>query len=58
MTHLLTGTADPEKVRKLRKIGLDVSCYHCGARPETLWANRALDGRVLFACADCREKVG
>lgn len=57
MTHLVQGTADAEKVKRLQKIGLDVSCYLCGAKPPTVWANRALDGRIFFACQGCRDHV-
>ena len=57
MTHLLVGTAEATKVKRLQKVGLDVSCFHCGAKPGTLYANRALDGRVFSACEACKEKV-
>lgn len=57
MTHIQPGTADPEKVKRLQKIGLDVGCYHCGEKPPVVLANRALDGRVFFACQNCRERV-
>jgi hypothetical protein len=57
MTHIVEGTAEPSKVRRLQKIGLDVNCYLCGAKVETVYANRALDGRVFFACGTCRQKV-
>ena len=55
MTHILEGRADREKVKRLQKIGLDVACYVCGAKEPTLIANRALDGRVFFACERCRQ---
>ncbi|MDE1821519.1 MAG: hypothetical protein KGJ23_12810 [Euryarchaeota archaeon] len=57
MTHLLEGTADPAKTKRLQKLGLDVSCYVCGEKPPQVFVNRALDGRVFFACERCRDKV-
>ncbi len=57
VTHIQVGTADEVKVKRLQKIGLDVSCYVCGAKPPVLFANRALDGRVFFACEACRGKA-
>lgn len=56
MTHILAGTADPSKVRRLQKVGLDVRCSVCGTESPTVYANRALDGRVFFACEACRER--
>ncbi len=65
MTHILAGTAPENKVKKLQKIGLDLSCYHCGAKGSALGegqgpkviANRALDGRIYFACMDCNLRI-
>lgn len=57
MTHILAGTADPEKVKRLQKVGLDVNCYVCGAKEPQVYANRALDGRVFFACGLCKDRT-
>lgn len=57
MTHILPGTAEPGKVKRLQKVGLDVACYHCGDWTAHVYANRALDGRVFFACEKCKERV-
>ncbi len=57
MTHLLAGTASPEKLKRLQKIGLDVGCYVCGAKPTAVHVNRALDGRIYFACPECRDRT-
>lgn len=57
MTHIVRGSAEAEKVRRLQKVGLDVNCYVCGGKPPVVFANRALDGQIFFTCEKCRISV-